>query len=156
MSSQQLGSSRRRKLSLDTRSRRRVFGFHVETLRAQLIRARRWSAYYRDMFSVWILTIVSVAVTVLAVLCGRGRIPRNPWVGIRIPAFFTDDEAWRTGHHAAVLPMIVATIVSAVIATALPQLDTTTATLITAGVIIAGLIAGAIRGSRAISTSDND
>ena len=108
------------------------------------------------MFSVWILTIVSVAVTVLAVLCGRGRIPRNPWVGIRIPAFFTDDEAWRTGHHAAVLPMIVATIVSAVIATALPQLDTTTATLITAGVIIAGLIAGAIRGSRAISTSDND
>ena len=111
------------------------------------------------MFSVWVLTIVSVAVTVLAVLCGRGRIPRNPWVGIRIPAFFTDDEAWRTGHHAAVLPMIVATIVSAVIAiiaTALPQLDTTTATLITAGVIIAGLIAGAIRGSRAISTSDHD
>ncbi len=109
------------------------------------------------MFSVWVLTIVSVAVTVLAVLCGRGRIPRNPWVGIRIPAFFSSDEAWQTGHQAAVLPMIVATIITAVIAviaTVVPHLDTTTTILITAGVVIVGLIAGAIRGSRALGTGE--
>jgi hypothetical protein len=105
------------------------------------------------MLGAWILTVVGIAVTVVVVLCGRGRIPRNPFVGMRIPAFFSSEEAWRIGHHAVILPVLVSTIgcaVVSVIALELPPGDGTTVTLINAGLLLAGTIVGAVLGSRAI------
>jgi uncharacterized membrane protein len=61
---------------------------------------------------------------IIAVAVGRaaaaGRLPRNPFVGIRIPSTLRSDEAWRSGHRAAassltasgIGPIAVATIVA--------------------------------------------
>jgi uncharacterized membrane protein len=63
---------------------------------------------------------------VIAVAVGRtaaaGRLPKNPFVGIRIPSTLRSDEAWRAGHRAAassltvsgIGPIAVATVVAVI------------------------------------------
>lgn len=36
----------------------------------------------------------------------RNRLPRNPWIGIRLPALMASDEAWEKGHRAAAGPLL--------------------------------------------------
>lgn len=95
--------------------------------------------------------ILSVAIVVLVPLCASGRIPRNPYIGIRMPAFFISDETWRAGHRAAVLPCIcgaVVGIIASVLVIAVPTLANVWFAVATGGVLV-GVIIGAVVGIRA-------
>jgi hypothetical protein len=51
----------------------------------------------------------------LVVVCfaaGRGAIPVNSFVGIRIPALKRSEAAWRAGHAAAVMPAVIAFVIA--------------------------------------------
>jgi len=107
-----------------------------------------------------ILAVVGLAFIPILALCGRGVIPRGWGVGIRLPAIQQSDAAWRAGHRAAVLPYSVFALVAvgvAVLPLAVPALSDADPAL-TAVVIIAGLVAGGIVGSRAADrvASDRD
>jgi hypothetical protein len=49
-----------------------------------------------------------LVVVVLGRMAAKGRLPRNLFAGIRIPATMRSDEAWRAGHQAAVSTLTVA------------------------------------------------
>ena len=44
----------------------------------------------------------------LAARSAKGSLKRNPWAGIRIPSTMASEAAWDAGHHAAVVPMMLA------------------------------------------------
>lgn len=105
-----------------------------------------------------ILAVVGLAFIPIPALCGRGVIPRGWGVGIRLPAIQQSDAAWRAGHRAAVLPYSVFALVAvgvAVLPLAVPALSDADPAL-TAVVIIAGLVAGGIVGSRAADRVASD
>jgi hypothetical protein len=64
---------------------------------------------------IWAAIALSILVTGITVLAGRGSIPANGLVGIRTPAVTRNDHTWAAGHRAAV-PILTA--VSAVVAVA--------------------------------------
>ncbi|MEX1295077.1 MAG: SdpI family protein [Candidatus Limnocylindrales bacterium] len=105
-------------------------------------------------------TIVAVALLVLAVaLAGVGaagiteRLPRNRWVGLRVPAIRDDDASWQVGHRAAG-PMIVAAagppllLGVALIAAPPDRLQDWLIVLMVSGLITGGLLALAARSAR--------
>lgn len=106
------------------------------------------------MVAALIVAILAIALAVAIELCACGVIRRNPLVGIRIPSFFESDEAWTQGHRAAVLPMVIAAVL-AVIATiagyAFPSFGVVAATIVNIALLAAGVIIGAVLGSRALS-----
>lgn len=105
-----------------------------------------------------ILAVVGLAFIPILALCGRGVIPRGWGVGIRLPAIQQSNAAWRAGHRAAVLPYAVFALVAvgvAVLPLAVPALSDADPAL-TAVVIIAGLVAGGIVGSRAADRVASD
>ena len=59
------------------------------------------------------------------VLAARGRLPRNPIAGIRIPSTLRSDDAWRAGHRAAARTLIASgmgpTIAALVVAVRRPD-----------------------------------
>lgn len=52
------------------------------------------------------ITVAAIAILV-TVLPAVGKIPRNRMVGVRTRATLANDTAWRVGHRAAVLPMVL-------------------------------------------------
>jgi hypothetical protein len=56
---------------------------------------------------------LALVVVLLDVLCATGVIPRNHIVGLRLPALFLGDDAWRAGHRAAVMPAAIGAVVTA-------------------------------------------
>jgi hypothetical protein len=81
-------------------------------------------------------------------------IRRNPLVGIRIPSFFESDEAWMRGHRAAILPTVIAAVlvvIVTIVGYALPSFGDLAATIVNVLLLLAGVIAGAMLGSRALS-----
>lgn len=66
--------------------------------------------------TVWIALALSVFVTVITALAGRGTITANGLVGIRTRATQSSDAAWRAGHRAATPVLVGLTIVTAVAA----------------------------------------
>lgn len=55
----------------------------------------------------WAFAGVLVLALLICWAAGRGRIPRNDAVGIRLPSLQRDDRAWQAGHAAAVRPALV-------------------------------------------------
>ena len=103
------------------------------------------------------VTIVALALLVLAAaLAGvgvaglAGRLPRNRVVGMRVEALRGSDEAWRAGHRASGVALILAAIPPAVVGVAM-LIEPPTAVgdwmlvYAVAGVITGGLIALASR-----------
>ncbi|HWD61781.1 MAG TPA: SdpI family protein [Humibacter sp.] len=98
-----------------------------------------------------VVAILSIAVIVLIPLCATGRIRRNPFIGLRLPAFFASDEAWMAGHRAAVLPSVcggVVGLVAAILVVAVQGFGEVWF-VIEIAAILAGLIVGAVLGTRA-------
>lgn len=110
-------------------------------------------------------TIVAVALLALsAALAGVGaaavmeRLPRNRWVGLRVPGVRDDDERWRLGHRAAG-PLILAAagppllLGVALIAAPPDRLEDWLLILIVVGLITGGLLAlGARQAREALAT----
>lgn len=97
------------------------------------------------------IAILSIALAVVIPLCGSGRIQRNPFVGLRLPAFFASDDAWKAGHRAAVPSSVcgaVVALVACILVVALPSLAGVWFGVAVVALLI-GLIIGAVVGSRA-------
>lgn len=113
-------------------------------------------------------TIVALALLVLAVaLAGAGvagisgRLPRNRWLGLRVPEVHEDDASWQVGHRAAG-PMIVAAasppllLGVALLATPPERLEDWLVILIVAGLVTGGLLALATRQARSALAPPDD
>lgn len=104
-----------------------------------------------------ILPLALLLVAILAQLGGTGRLPRNGFVGLRIPSTMASDEGWKAGHHAATLPawcgFAAATIVAIVCWTLASSTTGMDACTIIAGVIfvvtVVWSLIAASRGARA-------
>lgn len=100
------------------------------------------------------LMIGAVVAGVTAWLGRTGRLPRQPWVGIRLPSTMRSDETWRAAQAAGSAPVIGGSLVAFALGAvmALRRLDRSTASLIgrcAGAALVAGAIAGALRGRRA-------
>lgn len=102
-----------------------------------------------------VVAILSIAVIVLIPLCAVGRIPRNPFIGLRLPAFFASDEAWMAGHRAAVLPSVCGAVVGLVAGILIATVQGLAAVWLPIGIgaVLAGLIVGAVLGIRAAEST---
>ncbi len=63
-----------------------------------------------------IIPLAILLMAVVAQLGGTGRLPRNGFLGLRIPSTMASDEAWRAGHRAATLPTWCGFAAAAVVA----------------------------------------
>lgn len=103
------------------------------------------------------ITVLAAALLVFAVvLVGVGlaglteRLPRNRWVGVRVPAVRASDAAWRAGHRAAAGPILAAAGPPLLLAAALLIMPPTLVqewllVYIAVGLVTGGLIALAVR-----------
>lgn len=51
------------------------------------------------------MVLLAGGLLMVAALCANGRLPRNGFVGIRLPATMRTDAAWIAGHRAAAGPL---------------------------------------------------
>ena len=104
------------------------------------------------MVSVIILASVAVLVLIMTILCANGVLPRNRVVGLRVPALMANDESWRVGHRAAILPAAVGALLSVASAVALlvqPSLPSIGPLLLTI-TVLGPLFWAAIRANHAV------
>lgn len=103
------------------------------------------------------ITILAAGLLILAVvLVGVGlaglteRLPRNRWVGVRVPSVQESEAAWCAGHRAAAGAVMAAAgppllLAVALIASPPEKVDDWLLVYIVVGVITGGLIALAVR-----------
>jgi hypothetical protein len=56
---------------------------------------------YQSVFLAGVNIVLAVAIIAVNWWAASGRLQRNQWVGIRIPSTMRSDQAWVTGHRAA-------------------------------------------------------
>jgi uncharacterized membrane protein len=86
-----------------------------------------------------VLPLAVLLAAVISQLGGNGRLPRNGFLGLRIPSTMSSDEAWQAGHRAAVVPAWIGFVVIAVVAMLSMFLFVSTGTA-AVGVIVVGAI----------------
>ena len=98
-----------------------------------------------------VVAILSIAVIVLIPLCAVGRIPRNPFIGLRLPALFVSDDAWKAGHRAAVLPSVCGGVVGVIASVLVVTFQGSAAVwfAVAAAGLLVGVVIGAVLGIRA-------
>lgn len=106
------------------------------------------------MFFAILLLVVSYLLLILVVVrCADGRIGINGTTGIRMPAIMTNEQTWLAGHRAAKKPTLMgayAGIAVTVLAPVLPSEPLqATAILIGCGLLLAGVLYGAVKGTQA-------
>ncbi|WP_182710340.1 SdpI family protein [Curtobacterium flaccumfaciens] len=97
--------------------------------------------------------VAAVATILFAVLPAKGLIRRNAFIGVRTRATMRDDDAWRRGPRAAVLPATVAgatTIVAGVVSVALGRLNDPAAVLVCAAPLVVGALWSIVAATRAV------
>jgi hypothetical protein len=101
----------------------------------------------------WVFTGLLLVLLLVALAAGRGAIPVNHFVGIRLPPLERSDTAWQLGHRAAVAPTTVAFVVAlvfAVIGLAVPALD-----VVVVFCFVVGLIWSMVAAVRAARTGEH-
>ena len=106
------------------------------------------------MLGVIILGAFGVLLIILGRMAAAGRLPRNGYVGIRLPSTMRSDEAWMAGHRAAATALTlsgIGPVALVVIAAATdPGPSSDTIVLIISLVWTLGLIAlGTVQANRA-------
>lgn len=100
-----------------------------------------------------ILVVGAVIAFVVTLLPAQGRMGRNAVAGVRTRSTMRDDESWRRGHQAALLPTAVGagtTTVWSVGALTVGHGNDTVAILIGAGILVAGTLWGVWAAERAL------
>jgi uncharacterized membrane protein len=62
-----------------------------------------------------VIALAGVGLLVVGRLGALGRLPRNHFAGIRLPATMASDEAWRTAHRAAAAPLLAGGVAALVL-----------------------------------------
>ncbi|CAD6000568.1 SdpI family protein [Agreia sp. COWG] len=62
----------------------------------------------------WVSAALLLLIVVICVVAGRGSLPLNHAIGLRVPALMRDDHSWRVGHAAGVVPGSISFAVAAV------------------------------------------
>jgi Flp pilus assembly protein TadB len=103
-----------------------------------------------------VFPVVILGIAIFAQLGGSGRLPRNGYVGIRIPSTLTSDEGWRAGHRAATKPAWISFIVS-ILAAVISWVTIGTASTVFAVIVIvvfaASCVVTVLAASRAARTA---
>ena len=55
----------------------------------------------------WVFTGLLLIVAVVCIAAGRGSLPPNQLVGLRLPVLMRDERSWRAGHAAGRVPALV-------------------------------------------------
>jgi hypothetical protein len=105
-----------------------------------------------------LVIVMSIGVVLGVRACASGRIPRNPLVGLRVRWVLDDEEAWETGHRAAVPAVTAAAPVAVVVGIigAVPALGEDARIILALaglGVLVAGLVWGTVLAARAARAS---
>lgn len=112
-------------------------------------------------FTAFLMLAVDIVLVVVMRMAASGRLKRNSWAGIRLPATITSDQAWVVAHATALPYIWVTAIINAVLSVFVLILgapeNVTTLILMTLGlvVLVGGLILGSSRGVRAARALDN-
>ncbi|MGU3646231.1 SdpI family protein [Microbacterium sp. C23T] len=64
----------------------------------------------------WVFTALLGVLVISCLAASVGRLRRNRYFGVKLPALEKSDDAWREGHRAAVMPATVSFAVAAVAA----------------------------------------
>ena len=96
------------------------------------------------------LFILAVALFVVGLVGRVERLPRNRWIGIRVPAVQSSDQGWRVGHRAAASALMAAAGPPLLLAVALivrppDEVADWLLVYIVVGLVMGGLIALAVR-----------
>ena len=103
-----------------------------------------------------ILAAVGVLILVAGRLSAAGRLPRNGFVGIRIPSTMRSDRAWLAGHRAGAFALTMAGGGSAVIAIASAMVSSNpSAPLISVAWLVAWTVVAAIKANRAARDAED-
>ena len=114
-----------------------------------------------QIMTVWVAVALSLLVTVIAVLAGRGSLAANGLVGIRTRALKSSEAAWRAGHRAAVPVLIglsaasaAAGVVVLVVTRGRGADATNMAGLWVIGLVAAGIVVAALRANSVAAGTD--
>lgn len=106
-------------------------------------------------FTAFLMLGVDVALVIVMRMAASGRLKRNSWAGIRMPATVTTDAAWVVAHKTALPYMWVAASVNAVLSVTVlllgapANLLTLVLSTVALIVLVAGLLFGSAQGIRA-------
>jgi hypothetical protein len=106
-------------------------------------------------FTAFLMLAVDIVLVVVMRMAASGRLKRNAWLGIRLPASISTDAAWTVAHQRALPYIWVTAIVNAALCVIVlllgAQANLLTLVLITVGllVLVTGLLYGSSRGIRA-------
>ena len=106
-------------------------------------------------FTAFLMLAADIALVVVMRMAASGRLKRNAWTGIRLPATVTSDEAWVLAHKTALPYIWVTASVNAVLSLTVlllgapANLVTLVLTSVALIVLVAGLLFGSSRGVKA-------
>jgi amino acid permease len=97
--------------------------------------------------------VAAMATVVFTMLSARGVIHRNAFVGHRTRAILRNDDTWRRGHRAALVPTCVAAFVTSamgVVFIAFGELNHPPSVILCAVPLVVGAFWGAVVAGRAV------
>lgn len=105
------------------------------------------------IFAVLLLLACYLLLILVVVRCADGRIGINGIAGIRTSTIMTNEQTWLAGHRAARKPTLTGAYAGMAVTVLAPVLPSeplqATAILIGCGLLLAGVLYGAAKGTRA-------
>ncbi|MBF4633547.1 SdpI family protein [Agreia pratensis] len=99
----------------------------------------------------WLSAGLLLMIAVICLAAKRGSLTVNPMVGLRLPSLMRDEESWRVGHAAALMPALIALVLA--VAFDLIGLVALPAYGVAIAAFVVGLVVCVIRASKATSRS---